>query len=67
MSTRRWRKSSYCQEGEACVHISATPAAVHLTDRPAPPRPVLTTSPAAFAALLHALKSRAPLAQVTGR
>ncbi|MFE9610170.1 DUF397 domain-containing protein [Streptomyces sp. NPDC006012] len=67
MSTRHWQKSSYCQEGEACVHISTTPAAVHLTDRPTPPRTVLTTSPAAFTALLHALRTRAPLAPATGR
>ncbi|WP_324783320.1 DUF397 domain-containing protein [Streptomyces sp. H51] len=67
MSPYRWQKSSYCQEGDACVHISATPAAIHLTDRAAPPRPVLTTSPAAFAALLRAVKTRAPLIPVTGR
>lgn len=57
MSTRRWRKSSYCQEGEACVHISTTPTAIHLTDRDTPPRPVLTLSPAAFTTLLDLLKS----------
>jgi hypothetical protein len=58
MSTPRWRKSSYCQEGEACVHISTTPAAVHLTDDD-PPRTILTVGPAAFAALLGLLKSSA--------
>ncbi|MCI3272354.1 DUF397 domain-containing protein [Streptomyces cylindrosporus] len=62
MSTRRWQKSSYCQEGEACVHISVAPGAVHLTDRPGPPQPVLTTTPAAFTALLHVLKAGTPLA-----
>jgi hypothetical protein len=67
MPTHAWRKSSYCQEGEACVHISSTPTAIHLTDRPTPPQAVLTTSPAAFAVLLHALKTRAPLAPVTAR
>lgn len=59
MSTHRWQKSSYCQEGDACVHISTTPTAIHLTDRDAPPRTVLTVDPVAFAALLRALKSRA--------
>jgi hypothetical protein len=67
MSPHRWQKSSYCQEGDACVHISTTAAAVHLTDRPTPPQTVLTTSPAAFAVLLHALKTHAPLAPVAGR
>ncbi|MFJ9537078.1 DUF397 domain-containing protein [Streptomyces sp. NPDC101225] len=59
MSPHRWEKSSYCQEGDACVHISTTPTAIHLTDRPAPPHTVLTVGPDAFAALLRALKCRA--------
>jgi hypothetical protein len=67
MSTHRWLKSSYCQEGDACVHISITPTAVHLTDRPTPPHPVLTTAPAAFTALLHALNTHAPLVPVAGQ
>ncbi|MEU3256131.1 DUF397 domain-containing protein [Streptomyces sp. NPDC006997] len=58
MPQYRWRKSTYCQEGEACVHISTTPTAIHLTDRPEPPHPVLTLTPAAFRVLLHALKAR---------
>ncbi|MES5821827.1 DUF397 domain-containing protein [Streptomyces sp. RG80] len=57
MPSRRWHKSSYCQEGDACVHISSTPTAVHLTDRDTAPQTVLTVSPAAFAALLGMLKS----------
>ncbi|MGW3952957.1 DUF397 domain-containing protein, partial [Streptomyces sp. NPDC004752] len=55
MSQNRWQKSSYCQEGDACVHISTASTTIHLTDRPTPPQTVLTTSPAAFTALLHAL------------
>ncbi|MCH5675788.1 DUF397 domain-containing protein [Streptomyces gilvus] len=65
MPTHAWRKSSYCQEGEACVHISRTPTAIHLTDRPTPPQAVLTVTPAAFAALVDALKARTPLTPVT--
>lgn len=58
MPTHAWQKSSYCQEGEACVHISAaTPATVHLTESADPTRTVLTTTPATFEALLNALKS----------
>ncbi|MBC7273828.1 MAG: DUF397 domain-containing protein [Streptomyces sp.] len=57
MTPHRWRKASYCQEGDACVHISPTPTTIHITDRPHPPHPVLTTTPAAFTALLHALKA----------
>jgi hypothetical protein len=40
----------------ACVHISATPTAVHVTDDD-PPRAILTVDPAAFTALLGLLKS----------
>ncbi|GGN14932.1 DUF397 domain-containing protein [Streptomyces fuscichromogenes] len=58
MSTRQWRTSSYCQEGEACVHISTTPTAIRLADAD-PPRTVLTIGPAAFGALLDLLKSSA--------
>lgn len=56
MSPHRWQKSSYCQEGDACVHISITPTAVHVTDDD-PPRTVLTVGPVAFDALLGLLKS----------
>ncbi|MEU1183514.1 DUF397 domain-containing protein [Streptomyces sp. NPDC005820] len=50
------QKSSYCQEGEACVHISADPHphSIHLTESADPSQTVLTTTPAAFAALLLA-------------
>ncbi|MFD4600052.1 DUF397 domain-containing protein [Streptomyces sp. NPDC058464] len=58
MSTRRWRKSSYCQEGEACVHISATSTAIRLADAD-PPRAVVTVRAEAFNALIDLLKSPA--------
>ena len=54
MTTTTWRKSSYCQEGEACVHISTAPDHVHITDSPAA-HTILTVSRAAFAALLKSL------------
>ena len=60
MTTNTWRKSSYCQEGEACVHISTDPDGVHLTDTDSdsgPARTVVTVTPTAFAALLGHLKS----------
>ncbi|MFE9450734.1 DUF397 domain-containing protein [Streptomyces sp. NPDC006739] len=57
MSSHRWQKSSHCQEGDACVHISITPAAVHLADTD-PPRTVVTVSPAAFGALIELLRRR---------
>ncbi|PNG22119.1 DUF397 domain-containing protein [Streptomyces cahuitamycinicus] len=57
MPTHRWQKSSYCQEGEACVHISVSPDTVHITDRPDPPHVILTTSHAAFRALVSYARS----------
>ncbi|MEU0949336.1 DUF397 domain-containing protein [Streptomyces canus] len=56
MSTHAWRKSSYCQEGEACVHISTDPDGVHLTDTDSDAaQTIVTVSHAAFAALLKSL------------
>ncbi|MET7694636.1 DUF397 domain-containing protein [Streptomyces sp. NPDC005483] len=54
MTTHVWRKSSYCQEGEACVHISTDPDGVHLTDSDAA-ETVITVSRAAFTALLKSI------------
>ena len=54
MITDRWKKSSYCQEGDACVHISVDPDKIHITDSGAA-RTVVTVSRAAFAALLKSL------------
>ncbi|MFD5515802.1 DUF397 domain-containing protein [Streptomyces sp. NPDC127066] len=53
-----WQKSSHCQEGEACLHVAASGSAetVHLTESADPARAVLSTTPAAFGALLRALK-----------
>ncbi|MEU9170639.1 DUF397 domain-containing protein [Streptomyces sp. NPDC048420] len=56
MITDRWKKSSYCQEGDACVHISVDPHGVHLTDSH-PAQTVVTVTPTAFTALLDLLKS----------
>lgn len=54
-----WQKSSYCQEGDACVHISATPKTIRLTESADPTQTILTTDPVAFGALLDALRSPA--------
>ncbi|WP_155056557.1 DUF397 domain-containing protein [Streptomyces blattellae] len=58
MTAYAWQKSSYCAQGESCVHISATtPATIHVTESTDPAQAVLTTGPVAFAALLGALKT----------
>lgn len=58
MPTPHWQKSSYCQEGEACVHISADPTTIHLTESADPAQAVLDTTPSAFGALIRSLKVR---------
>jgi hypothetical protein len=61
MSTTTWQKSSYCGEGEACVHVATTAAeTIHLTESGDPARAILTATPAAFDALLGALKKESP-------
>ncbi|MEU6224882.1 DUF397 domain-containing protein [Streptomyces sp. NPDC047042] len=67
MPQRTWTKSRYCQEGEACVHISVTGETVLLADSATPdPSAVVSAGRDAFGALIRMLKadnrSRAPLA-----
>ncbi|GCB48382.1 DUF397 domain-containing protein [Streptomyces sp. NL15-2K] len=57
MSWHHWQKSSYCQEGDACVHISATHESVQVTESADPTQTVLTTTPITFSALLDTLKA----------
>ncbi|WP_330458610.1 DUF397 domain-containing protein [Streptomyces sp. NBC_00820] len=52
-----WQKSSYCPEGNSCVHIAATPGKIHLTESADPSGAVLSLSPASFRALLTTLKT----------
>ncbi|AZM76911.1 DUF397 domain-containing protein [Streptomyces sp. KPB2] len=52
-----WQKSSFCGEGDSCIHVAATPGAVHLTESGDPTGSILTVTPTTFGALLTALKS----------
>ncbi|MYY85382.1 MULTISPECIES: DUF397 domain-containing protein [unclassified Streptomyces] len=55
-----WQKSSYCQEGNSCVHIATDPTgAIHLTESSDPTAAILQATPTAFAALLRTTKRRA--------
>ncbi|MFC9845768.1 DUF397 domain-containing protein [Streptomyces sp. NPDC060223] len=56
MSTHDWQKSSYCQEGDACVHVAATAETVRLTESSDPAGVILSAHADAFAALLRALQ-----------
>ncbi|MFJ8887974.1 DUF397 domain-containing protein [Streptomyces sp. NPDC102402] len=56
MTTPHWRKSSYCAQGEACLHVAADQGSVALTESSDPTGAILRTSPAALAALIRTVK-----------
>ncbi|MFI5676385.1 DUF397 domain-containing protein [Streptomyces cellulosae] len=60
MSTTTWQKSSYCGEGEACVHVATAAETIRLTESADPAQAILTATPAAFDALLAVLKKDSP-------
>lgn len=60
MPALSWQKSSYCAQGNSCVHVSATAHTIHLTETSDPTESILTATPAAFDALLHVLKKDTP-------
>ncbi|MGC0376413.1 DUF397 domain-containing protein [Streptomyces sp. SAI-229] len=57
-----WQKSSYCGEGDSCVHVASTPAGIHITESADPGGAILTTTPDAFRTLLRSLKGEPHLA-----
>lgn len=58
MPATPWQKSSYCAQGEACVHISVTAETVLLADSATPaPSSVLSTGHVAFTGLIRMLKA----------
>lgn len=58
MPSMTWQKSSYCGEGESCVHIASidAPATIHLTETSDPTHAMIDATPTAFGALIHVLK-----------
>ncbi|WP_225098105.1 DUF397 domain-containing protein [Streptomyces sp. CoH27] len=64
MNPQNWQKSSYCSEGDSCIHVAATPRTIHLTESADLTGAILTTTPEAFSALLATLKKEpAPTSQ----
>lgn len=55
MLAHTWQKSSYCGEGDSCVHVATPPTgtAIQLTESADPTGAILTAPPAAFAALIR--------------
>ncbi|MDQ1046732.1 DUF397 domain-containing protein [Streptomyces sp. V4I2] len=56
MTQLTWQKSSYCAQGDSCVHVTATTETIHLTESADPDGVILDAHPAAFDALLAVLK-----------
>ncbi|WP_069171454.1 DUF397 domain-containing protein [Streptomyces griseus] len=56
MSIPGWQKSSYCGEGESCVHVTGDRAEVALTESSDPSGAVLRTSPTVWNALIRSIK-----------
>ncbi|WP_200308545.1 DUF397 domain-containing protein [Streptomyces adelaidensis] len=53
---QHWQKSSYCSEGDSCVHITNGPTTIRLTESADPSQAVLNATPTAFGALIDVLK-----------
>ncbi|MEU9186525.1 DUF397 domain-containing protein [Streptomyces sp. NPDC048484] len=59
MPSITWQKSSYCAQGEACLHVATTTVAkttIRLTESGDPSGAILGASPGAFGSLLLMLK-----------
>ncbi|MDT0414605.1 DUF397 domain-containing protein [Streptomyces sp. DSM 41982] len=53
MSTLNWFKSTYSSsEGDSCVEVALTPAAVHVRDSKDTTRPGFTANPTAWTGFL---------------
>lgn len=52
MTYLTWQKSTYSEEGSACVEIATTPTAVHIRDSKNVRGPHLTLEPATWADFL---------------
>ncbi|GGT61264.1 DUF397 domain-containing protein [Streptomyces atratus] len=51
-----WQKSSYCAQGDSCMHVAARNSTVELTESSDPTGAILRATPAAWAALVRTLK-----------
>ncbi|GAA3798618.1 DUF397 domain-containing protein [Streptomyces coacervatus] len=59
MTEPTWQKSTYSEQGSACVEIATTPTAVHIRDSKNISGPHLTLEPTAWADFLsHAADAR---------
>ncbi|WP_217241439.1 DUF397 domain-containing protein [Streptomyces sp. AC555_RSS877] len=56
MTHLTWQKSTYCAQGDSCVHVAEGTETIHLTESADPGGVILDAHPAAFDALLAVLK-----------
>ncbi|MEU1351790.1 DUF397 domain-containing protein [Streptomyces sp. NPDC005775] len=56
MTASVWQKSSYCAQGNSCVHVAAGNGTVRVRESGDPTGAILHTTPTALHALLRALK-----------
>ncbi|MEN8650056.1 DUF397 domain-containing protein [Streptomyces sp. 21So2-11] len=60
MRTHDWQKSSYCAQGDSCVHVAASGGTVKLTESSDATGAILHTTPDTWTAFLGRVKKRAP-------
>ncbi|MEW2179798.1 DUF397 domain-containing protein [Streptomyces sp. NPDC005406] len=60
MTANLWQKSSYCAQGNSCVHVAALNGTVRLRESGDPTGAILRTTPSALHALLRTLKEERP-------
>ncbi|BCL29087.1 DUF397 domain-containing protein [Streptomyces aurantiacus] len=58
MPTATWQKSSYCGEGESCIHVTSESGALRLTESGDPAESILGTTSPTFGALISVLKAK---------
>ncbi|NEA39120.1 DUF397 domain-containing protein [Streptomyces sp. SID11385] len=59
MSTLTWFKSTHSSsEGDSCVEVALTPAAIHIRDSKDTRRPSFTASPTAWTGFLSEVATR---------
>ncbi|MFD7945721.1 DUF397 domain-containing protein [Streptomyces sp. NPDC059744] len=56
MSSHQWQKSSYCGQGESCIHVAAHDDTINVMESGDPTGATLRTTPAAWAALVRTVK-----------
>ncbi|MFF3329266.1 DUF397 domain-containing protein [Streptomyces sp. NPDC002888] len=57
MTNQNWQKSSYSEEGSACVYLASTPTGTILLRESDSPETILTTNPRQIATLIATLRS----------